>query len=272
MKEYWNDNDFYRNKRCEKSKGRTRHRRTNRFLFLCCCIAVLVLTINLFKNHYFFTEDIHPCAPPSTTGINDTGISIGLNDGDDKTDDDSEDTWCLVLVNRWNELPTDYKVEPVELSNGQSIDKRIYLQLQKMFDAARADNIYPIVASGYRTTEKQQSLLDEKIADYEAEGYALKEATAKAEAWVAIPGKSEHQLGLGVDINADGVNSAGKEVYEWLDQNSYKFGFIHRYPADKTDITGVINEPWHYRYVGVKAATEIYNQGVCLEEYLNKVN
>lgn len=71
-------------------------------------------------------------------------------------------------------------------------------------------------------------------------GYALKEATTKAEAWVAIPGTSEHQLGLGVDINKDGIHSTGEDVYEWLNQNSYKFGFIRRYPADKTDITELI--------------------------------
>ena len=141
-----------------------------------------------------------------------------------------------------------------------------------MFDNARNDNVYPIVASGYRTTEKQQSLMDEKISDYENEGYSADKAKEKAEAWVAIPGTSEHQLGLSVDINADGVHSTGNEVYEWLDKNAYKYGFIHRYPSDKTEITGVINEPWHYRYVGIEAAQEIKEQGVCLEEYLKQTN
>ena len=85
---------------------------------------------------------------------------------------------------------------------------------------------------------------------------------------MALPGTSEHELGLAVDINADNVNSTGQEVYDWLLQNAWRYGFIQRYPADKTDITGISNEPWHYRYVGLEAAEEITQQGICLEEYL----
>lgn len=183
-----------------------------------------------------------------------------------------ESAWYLILVNKWNCVPDDYAAELTELSNGQSVDTRIYPQLQEMFDAARSENVYPVVASGYRTAEQQQIIMDEKIAAYKAEGYTDEEAVAKAEAWVALPGTSEHQLGIAVDINADGIHSAGYEVYEWLNRNAFRFGFICRYPPDKTEITGVINEPWHYRYVGVEAAEEIQNQGICLEEYLNIIN
>ena len=91
---------------------------------------------------------------------------------------------------------------------------------------------------------------------------------AEAEVWVALPGASEHQLGLAADINADGIRSAGYEVYDWLEENSCQYGFIRRYPEEKTEITGVENEPWHYRYVGVEAATDMKNTGLCLEEYL----
>jgi len=178
-----------------------------------------------------------------------------------------ETAWCLILVNKWNYLPDEYEVKLAELSNGQLVDERIYPALQEMFDAARGDGVYPVVASGYRTSEEQQRLMDEKTADYEAEGYSALEAARLAQAWVAIPGTSEHQLGIAVDINADGVHSAGYEVYEWMGQNAHKFGFIRRYPPEKTAITGVENEPWHYRYVGEKAAAEIYKKGICLEEY-----
>ena len=118
--------------------------------------------------------------------------------------------------------------------------------------------------------EKQQSLLDEKIAAFEAQGDSPAQARENAEDWVALPGTSEHQTGLAVDINADGIHSAGREVYRWLDQNAYRYGFILRYPSDKTGITGISNEPWHYRYVGVTAAAEIRRQNLCLEEYLNQ--
>ena len=89
-----------------------------------------------------------------------------------------------------------------------------------------------------------------------------------AEQWVAIPGTSEHQLGIAVDINADTTKSSRDDVYNWLEENAHTYGFIKRYPSNKTDITGVINEPWHYRYVGKEAASAIYSQGICLEEYI----
>lgn len=183
----------------------------------------------------------------------------------------SADTWSLILVNRWNTIPDDYEVDLTQLSNGQTVDTRIYPSLQAMFDAARANGIYPFVASGYRTAEYQQSLLDEKVTEYKAQGYSAAQAQELAEESVTVPGTSEHQLGIAVDINTDTEKSTSDEVYEWLHQNSYKYGFILRYPSDKTDITGTMYEPWHYRYVGVEAATEIYTQGICLEEYLENM-
>ena len=199
-------------------------------------------------------------------------VSFSTADKVDMAEEIAEEEWCLILVNKKHCIPDDYEVELVELSNGQCVDRRIYPALQEMFDTARSEGIYPVVASGYRTAKKQQSLMDEKIAAYLVEGYSLQEAKEKAEIWVAAVGTSEHQLGISVDINADGVHSVGNEVYEWLDKNSYRFGFIKRYPEDKTEITGIINEPWHYRYVGKAAAAEIYRSGVCLEEYLEELD
>ncbi len=198
--------------------------------------------------------------------------SFNVSSADTSKNDTDETSWSLILVNRWNAIPEDYVVDITELSNGQTVDTRIYPALQKMFDAARADGVYPVVASGYRTAEKQQSLMEEKIAAFKAEGYSASQAKAEAETWVAIPGTSEHQLGIAVDINADGVKSNGSEVYKWLKQNGYRFGFILRYPPDKIEITGVSNEPWHYRYVGIKVAAAMHDQTLCLEEYLREKN
>ncbi len=178
------------------------------------------------------------------------------------------EAWNLVLINKWNYVPADYETELTELSNGESVDTRIYPELQKMFDTARSEGIYPVVSSGYRTHEKQQRLLNEKIAEYKAAGYSGAEAEAEAKTWVAPPGASEHQIGIAVDIHADGIESTDEEVHEWLKLNAHKYGFIYRYPPGKIEITGINDEPWHYRYVGVTAATEIFNQGICLEEYL----
>ena len=182
----------------------------------------------------------------------------------------SEDNgWNLILVNRNSYIPDDYKVELTELSNGEKVDSRIYPEVQEMFNDARAQGYGLFVREGYRTQEEQQQLLDEKIEAYENEGKSKSEAKKLAEQWVAIPGTSEHQLGIAVDINADTTKSSSDDVYSWLAENAHKYGFIKRYPSDKTDITGVINEPWHYRYVGKEAALEIYSQGMCLEEYID---
>ena len=175
--------------------------------------------------------------------------------------------WNLIVVNRWNVLPEDYSVELMELSNGQKIDSRIYPALQEMFDAARAEGIYPIVREGYRTAEEQQEILDEKIQIYINQGYSQSRAERTAKEWVALPGTSEHQLGIAVDINADKSKCSNEEVYTWLAENAYKYGFVLRYPMGKQEITGTSYEPWHYRYVGEEAALEIYEQGICLEEY-----
>ncbi len=179
------------------------------------------------------------------------------------------DDWRLILVNKWNPLPADYTFMLEELSGGHAVDTRIYPELQQMFDDARAAGVMPHISSSYRTAEEQQEIMDEKYAEYQAEGYSDEEAKKAAEEWVAPPGTSEHQLGLAVDITtADWETQDANIVWEWLNANCYKYGFIRRYPEDKTEITGVINEPWHYRYVGKEAAKEIWERGICLEEYL----
>ena len=175
--------------------------------------------------------------------------------------------WNLIVVNRWNELPEDYSVELTELSNGQKVDSRIYPYLQEMFDAARAEGIYPIVREGYRTAEEQQEILDDKIQTYINQGYSQVKAERTVKEWVALPGTSEHQLGIAVDINADKSKCSNEEVYAWLAENAYKYGFVLRYPPGKQKITGTSYEPWHYRYVGIEAAYEINERGICLEEY-----
>lgn len=175
--------------------------------------------------------------------------------------------WNLIVVNRWNELPEDYDVELTELSNGQMVDGRIYPYLQEMFDAARTEGVYPVVREGYRTAEEQQEILDDKIQNYINQGYSQVKAERTAKEWVALPGTSEHQLGIAVDINADKSKCSNEDVYGWLAENAYKYGFVLRYPPGKQKITGTSYEPWHYRYVGKEVAREIYEREICLEEY-----
>lgn len=228
-------------------------------------VSLLLLAI-LIAFAAFRLHQLNIPSPPAAFGF-ESGVSPAPAETD-------APEWYLTLVNRWNPISAQVQseIELTVLSNGKSVDSRIYPALQKMFDDMRAQGIYPIVASGYRTQEEQQQIYDEKMEEYIAQGYSKAQAKDLTEQWVAPPGTSEHQLGLGIDINADGIHSYGYEVYDWLRDNAHTYGFINRYPQDKTDITGISNEPWHYRYVGVEAATEIYNRGICLEEYLGNVH
>ena len=225
-------------------------------LFICILILLIALAC-IFVQRFAGTDIYNKASLPS--------IDFG-------NENEADGEWCLILVNKWHPLETDSEIDLTELSNGQCVDSRIYPQLQKMFDDMRDDGVYPVVASGYRTEQEQQQIYDESMAEYIEKGYSESDAKTVTERWVAIPGTSEHQLGLGVDINADGINSYGYEVYNWLAQNAYRYGFIYRYPENKVAITGIANEPWHYRYVGVNAATEICKRGICLEEYLGETN
>ena len=180
----------------------------------------------------------------------------------------STDAPQLVLVNSENAVPAGWSQELTTLSNGEQVATLIYPDLQEMFDDMRSEGVYPFVRAGYRSSEEQQRVLDERISAYESEGYSHARAEALALETVALPGTSEHELGLAVDINADESASTDEEVYTWLAENAYKYGFIQRYPEDKTQITGIDYEPWHYRYVGKAAAARIYDSGECLEEYL----
>lgn len=197
------------------------------------------------------------------------------NKGGDSTYSNIDKTqWNLTLVNKWNLLPESHNPSLTQLKNGHAIDERAYPDLQDMMDECRAAGLNPLICSSYRTMDKQKKLYKNKVDEYLAQGYSQESAEAAAGELVAVPGTSEHQLGLALDI-VDVANQVlderqeDTEVQKWLMKNSWKYGFILRYPTDKSDITGISYEPWHYRYVGKEAAKEIYEAGICLEEYLN---
>lgn len=183
------------------------------------------------------------------------------------------DGWMLLLVNSSNAIPDGYApTELTELSNGQSVDKRIYPSLQSMFDDARAQGVYPVVSSGYRTAKQQQSELDDKIQEYIDDGKSEDEARTLAAMYVAQVGYSEHEAGLAIDIVAKANKSDDDTVWAWMKEHCAEYGFILRYPEGKEGVTGMSYEPWHFRYVGVEAAQKIMGAGITLEEYLGQVN
>lgn len=185
----------------------------------------------------------------------------------------AENDWRLRLVNAWNPLPENFTVSLTQLKNGHAVDERCYPDLQAMMDDCRAAGLQPVICSSYRTQAKQERLFNNAAQQYLAKGYSDADARAEAGKSVAVPGTGEHQLGLAVDIvdlSNQNLNESQEKtaVQKWLMENSWRYGFILRYPNDKSDITGIIYEPWHYRYVGKDAAKEIYEQEICLEEYV----
>ncbi len=186
----------------------------------------------------------------------------------------SVNTWQLILVNSTNKLPEGYAPELATVDQGYEVDYRCRDDLQQMLNDCRAAGFNPWICSAYRTEATQQSLFNNKVASLRSQGYSPSDAELNAKKLVAPPNYSEHQLGLAVDIvdanyGALDDSQASRPVQKWLMENSWRYGFILRYPADKTDLTGISFESWHYRYVGKQAASAIYENGLCLEEYFS---
>lgn len=188
-----------------------------------------------------------------------------------KAADEREDV--LILVNAWNPMPDDYQVQLEEVGDGHMLDARCAGAFLEMMEDLRATGERPYIASTYRTWEKQEELYEDKVRRVEDSGVSEDDAPWVAAQSVAVPGTSEHQLGLAVDIldNYYPYMNASQEhtgVQLWLMEHCWDYGFILRYPNGTTELTGIIYEPWHYRYVGVDTAREIRDLGVTLEEYL----
>lgn len=170
-----------------------------------------------------------------------------------------------ILINKYYKLPNNYNIKLQKLNNYskdnmylQEIAKTNYEIMAK--DAEKLNlNLY--VISAYRTNEYQRNLYT---------NYVKNDGELKADTYSARPGHSEHQTGLAIDIiTKDSTMDTFEQTKEfiWLKDNSYKYGFILRYPKDKENETGYIYEPWHYRYIGIKHATNIYQKNISYEEY-----
>jgi len=206
---------------------------------------------------------VKPSTINNPSGIESSGRSNNSGSG-----------WELTLVNPWNTLTTDYttglELLDSRFGEGKYFDSRAIGHLEDMCEAAAADGVALWVISAHRTYDYQQMLFDAELAEYKSynPGASENDAINGAASVVARPGTSEHNLGLAVDFNSVEQTFENTAQYKWLRKHSAEYGFIMRYAADKQDITGVIYEPWHYRYVGVDNAKKIENSGLCLEEYL----
>ncbi len=182
----------------------------------------------------------------------------------------------LLLVNGSHPLSEDYDYTkdlttiPEEYHNGQldQINKDIWPYLKAMIDDARKEGVNLSVWSPYRSYSVQQMLFNRQKQKQIEAGVPESEADAKAATIVARPGTSEHHTGLAADINMADDAFENTPMYAWLTEHCQDYGFIMRYPKDKIDVTGVIYESWHYRFVGINVAKDIKNKGITLEEYL----
>jgi D-alanyl-D-alanine carboxypeptidase len=187
----------------------------------------------------------------------------------------SSDDWKLILVNKQHPIPDDYEFELATISGNMKCDERVRTPLLEMLKAARNDGVNLIVCSPYRDLSRQTTLFTNKVDRYMNGGMSYMDAYNLASQAVTVPGSSEHQIGMAVDIITDGYSSLDEgfgdtAAGKWLAENSYRYGFILRYPAGKEHITSIEYEPWHFRYVGVDAATVIKDNDLCLEEFWNK--
>ena len=190
-----------------------------------------------------------------------------------EVEESSEDDWKLRLVNSHFQLELDYSVDLAEVENGLLVDRRIVDTTREMLSSMRAEGLRPVIVSAFRSNTRQRELLNLRVQELIDVGYAPFDAFEQINLSLAVPGSSEHALGLALDIASehnttlDGWTELSPE-WLWLQNHSWRYGFILRYPEGKSHITGVIYEPWHFRYVGREAAEQIFTQGVTLEEFL----
>lgn len=210
-------------------------------------------------------EEVEKNLLKGTTYVDDEGRNI-IKDPND----------ILVLVNKERYLPEDYIPSDLVIPNikfpfEEDVEKK-YLReeaakhLEDLFKDAKDDGLNLFGISGYRSYSRQKNIFNNKVANSSLE---------EAKKLVANPGQSEHQTGLAIDVSSHEMNFLLEEEFEdtkegqWIKENSHKYGFIVRYPKDKVHITKYDYEPWHIRFIGIDAATEIYNNNLTLEEFLN---
>lgn len=229
---------------------------------------IIVEKCNLFNDKFV---DIEVSTEPVTE--NEIDIDVNLDVIDEKPIDSSINDWNLILVNKDNLIPHDYKMEYVRVDSKWDVDSRIKESLELMLLAARNEGLNPVICSAYRNTEYQTLLFNKKVQEYKRKGFSQESAEQQAALWVTNPGTSEHEIGLAIDIVERSYQVLDERqentaVQKWLMEHCYEYGFILRYPTNKKDITKINYEPWHYRYVGVKDAMVIKEKGFCLEEYI----
>ena len=181
----------------------------------------------------------------------------------------------ILLVSENHPLNQNIQIPLKTISKNLQIHEMIYDDLFHMLNEMIKAGLKPVICSAYRSFQRQKELYEKKCQYYQNKRFSFDIAQKLASQWVAKPGCSEHQTGLALDIVSVDYQQLDEkqeqtQEQQWLMLNSWRYGFILRYPKGKQSITHVNYEPWHYRYVGKIAATEIYNRQITLEEYVEQ--
>lgn len=179
----------------------------------------------------------------------------------------------LILVNKENPLDFTYTPKLRWICEGRlQIQETVYEDLVELLKAGEEAGYNYWIASAYRSREYQEELMEAEIEKNREAGLELEEARKKSEETLMEPGYSEHETGLAIDILVSGnpvmdIHQDEEPGNQWLREHAFRYGFILRYPEEKTDLTGIRYEPWHFRYVGREMAGYLQQQDLCLEEF-----
>lgn len=188
-------------------------------------------------------------------------------------DDLAGENWALTLISKKYPLGKSYSptLAPVIENSSITADSRVAEAYKTMYADALKQNIVLTPYAGYCSYNRQKTNYDNKVNAFTLQGMTYEDAVANAEKRIEPAGSSENGAGLSVDIISASAGFASTNEYKWLTENAHNYGFVLRYPEDKVETTGMIFQPWHWRYVGVTAATEMKNNNQCLEEYLGAI-
>lgn len=265
------------------------------FVFLSLCVILLSFysykLLNEISARNVYNEGVNPSETSEIEGDNlvDKKAMIENEDLELILDNlKNQKGHNLILANKWNPLDEDFEPVPIKDAAGDVPSTKDKMLLQEeaydavisLFEEANKEGLEGLwVVSGYRPYSYQSQLFNAKVNSFSSQ-YDLETAKVKASEIVAIPGTSEHQTGLAIDFSSsellrtsDPLVEAFKDTAQgqWLYNNSWKFGFVLRYSSDKKEITGIISEPWHFRYVGIPHAQYMTYNNLCLEEYIDYI-
>ncbi|MGN0526218.1 MAG: D-alanyl-D-alanine carboxypeptidase family protein [Acutalibacteraceae bacterium] len=288
----------------QKKKAKKMSKEQQAFRFLCVVIALVVVFISVVcisvnkKNNSLLKEQTsktentsreESTITPNTTVENTTADSSeNQNTTAEVTEKATQavaanglpepkiitigEDWERTLINSNYRISKDYTPDLVYVcGSGERLDKKVAPHYEEMYQAAKADGVTLTPCSGYRSYETQERNYNNKVSFYESQGYSHTDAQVKAATIIMPPGSSEHNLGYAMDIVCVDEWFEDTEEFKWLTEHAAEYGFIMRYPKDKQDITKVIYEPWHWRYVGVELAQELKSGGLVMEEYFGEV-